>query len=100
MAEIDRMWDRVTATESEPTAVSMQLTMAFDLAEHFREASRLAEATDDMRPSLTEAADELDRLAETIKSGMRDGSAPNPARAAAISRMQARCSECHAKFRD
>ena len=100
MAEIDRMWDRVTTTESDSTAVSMQLTIAFDLAEHFREAARLAEATDDMRPRLTEAADELDRLAETIKSGMRDGSAPNPARAAAISRMQTRCSECHAKFRD
>ncbi len=100
MAEIDRMWDRVTASESDPTAVSMQLTTAFDLAEQFREAARLAEASDAMRPKLIETADELDQLAETIKSGLRDGSAPNTARTAAIARVNARCSECHAKFRD
>ena len=100
MAEIDRMWDRVTVTESEPTAVSMQLTTAFDLAEHFREAARLAEATDEMRPGLIRAADELDLLAETIKSGMRDSSAPNNARTSAITRVSARCNECHANFRD
>ena len=100
MAEIDRMWDRVTTTESDSTAVSMQLTIAFDLAEHFREAARLAEATDDMRPGLIQAADELDLLAETIKSGMRNRSAPNAARTEAIARVNVRCNECHAKFRD
>lgn len=100
MAEIDRMWDRVTATESEPTAVSMQLTTAFDIAEHFREAARLAEATDEMRPGLIRAADELDLLAETIKSGMRDSSAPTNAHTSAITRVTARCNECHANFRD
>ena len=100
MAEIDRMWDRVTAIESEPTAVSMQLTTAFDLAEHFREAARLAEATDEMRPGLIRAADELDLLAETIKSGLRDSSAPNNALTSAITRVTARCNECHANFRD
>ena len=100
MAEIDRMWDRVTATERDSTAVSMQLTIAFDLAEHFREAARLAEATDDMRPSLIQAADELDQLAETIKSGLRNSSAPNAARSEAIERVKTRCNECHAKFRD
>ncbi|MEK6258528.1 MAG: hypothetical protein AABP62_07890 [Planctomycetota bacterium] len=100
MAEIDRMWDRVTATESDSTAVSMQLTIAFDLAEHFREAARLAEATDDMRPNLIQAADELDLLAETIKSGMRNSSAPNPTRTEAIARVKVRCNECHAKLRD
>ena len=100
MAEIDRMWDRVTAIESDPTAVSMQLTTTFDLAEHFREAARLAEATDDMRPALILVADELDLLAETIKSGMRNNSAPNTARSEAITRVNARCNECHTKFRD
>lgn len=100
MAEIDRMWDRVTATESDSTAVSMQLTIAFDLAEHFREAARLAEAADDMRPGLNQTADELDLLAETIKSGLRDSLAPNAARTDAIARVKARCNECHAKFRD
>ena len=100
MAEIDRMWDRVTTTESDSMAVSMQLTIAFDLAEHFREAARLAEATDDMRPGLIQAADELDQLAETIKSSMRDHSTPNTTRTEAIARVKARCNECHAKFRD
>ncbi len=100
MAEIDRMWDRVTATESDPTAVSMQLTIAFDLAEHFREAARLAEASDDMRPSLIQAADELDQVAETIKSGLRNSSLPNPARTEVIARVKVHCNECHTKFRD
>ena len=100
MAEIDRMWDRVTATESDSTAVSMQLTTAFDLAEHFREAARLAAVTDEMRPHLIQAADELDLLAETIKSGMRDSSAPNNALTSAITRVSARCNECHANYRD
>jgi len=100
MAEIDRMWDRVTATESDSTAVVMQLTTAFDLAEHFREAARLAEATDDMRPALIQTANELDLLAETIKFGLRNSSAPNAARIEAIVRVKARCNECHAKFRD
>ena len=100
MAEIDRMWDRVAAAESDATAVSMQLTTAFDLAEHFREAARLADVTDDMRPALIQAAGELDQVAETIKSGMRDSSAPNVARAHAMARVKVRCNDCHAKFRD
>jgi protein tyrosine phosphatase (PTP) superfamily phosphohydrolase (DUF442 family) len=100
MAEIDRMWDRITGPESDATAVSMQLATAFDLAEHFREAARLADVTDDMRPALFQAADELDQVAETIKSEMRDSSAPTAVRTQAIARVKVRCNDCHAKFRD
>ena len=51
------------------------------------EAARLAEARDDMRPELIQAADELDQLAEAIKSGLRDSSAPSTTRTAAMSRI-------------
>ena len=101
MAEIDRMWDRATADETDPTAVSMQLTIAFDLAEHFRDAAGLPDVTDDeLRKGLNETADELDRFAETIKSAMRDRSASENARTSAITRVSAKCNACHAQFRE
>ena len=101
MAEIDRMWDRALATETDATAVSMQLTIAFDMAEHFRDAASLSDVTDDeLRQGLNETADELDRFAETIKSALRDRSAPTDARTVAIARVSARCHACHAKFRE
>ncbi len=101
MAEIDRMWDRAVADETDVTAISMQLTIAFDIAEHFRDAASLSDVTDDeLKRDLLETADELDRFAETIKSGMRDSSAPNEGRTSAITRVSARCNECHARLRD
>ena len=101
MAEIDRMWDRATADATDATAVSMQLTIAFDLAEHFRDAAGLPDVTDDeLRKGLNETADELDRFAETIKSAMRDRSAPDHARTSAITRVSAKCNACHAQFRE
>ena len=101
MAEIDRMWDRATADETESTAISMQLTIAFDLAEHMRDAAGLSDVTDEeLRKGLNETADELDRFAETIKAAMRDHSAPNNARTSAITRVSAKCNACHAQFRE
>ncbi len=101
MAEIDRMWDRAVADETDATAISMQLTIAFDIAEHFRDAASLSDVTDDeLKRDLRETADELDRFAETIKSGMRDRTAPNAARTSAMTRVSARCNECHARRRD
>ena len=101
MAEIDRMWDRATADETDATAVSMQLTIAFDLAEHFRDAAGLPDVTDDeLRKGLNETADELDRFAETVKLAMRDRSAPDHARTSAITRVSAKCNACHAQFRE
>ncbi len=101
MAEIDRMWDRATADETDSTAVSMQLTIAFDLAEHFRDAASLPEVADEeLRKGLNETADELDRFAETIKAVMRDSSAPDHARTSAITRVSAKCNACHAEFRE
>ena len=101
MAEIDRMWDRATADETESTAISMQLTIAFDLAEHMRDAAGLSDVTDEeLRKGLNETADELDRFAETIKAAMRDHSAPNNARTSAITRVSAKCNACHSQFRE
>lgn len=108
MAEIDRMWDRVVTVATDSTEVSMQMTTAFDLGEHFREAARLSGVDDAIKPGLNETADALDQFAEALKAHLRkpspastnsSGEASNPLKEA-ITGIQRRCNECHAKHRD
>lgn len=102
MSEIDRMWDRVAKPvgERNTTTISMQLTTAYDIAEQFREAARLADVADEMQPGFQAIIDNLESLAEIIQSELREPSAASPLRAAAVARVAAQCAQCHANFRD
>ena len=102
MSEIDRMWDRVAAParDRNSTTLSMQLTTAYDLAEQFREAARLAEVSDAMQPGFQAIVADLDSLAEIIKSELRAPADASPRRADAVARVKNRCVQCHAEFRE
>lgn len=102
MSEIDRIWDRVKkpAVDRNSTTISLQLTTTYDLAEQFREAARLADVTEPMHPGFDAIVADLESLAETIKAELRDPAGTSPVRAEAVERVNRRCDECHAKFRD
>lgn len=102
MAEIDRMWDRVAAPAKNrnSTTIAMQLNTAYDVAEQFREAARLADVPDEMQPGFDAIVDDLEQLANVIKAELRSPTDASPGRDAAVTRVKHRCSECHAKFRD
>ena len=102
MSEIDRIWDRVKkpAADRNSTTISLQLTTTYDLAEQFREAARLADVTEAMQPGFEAIVSDLESLAETIKAELRDPAGASPLRAEAVDRVNRRCDECHAKFRD
>lgn len=101
MAEIDRMWDRVAAPAPvrNATALSMQLTTAYDVAEHFREAARLADVTDEMRPGFDAIVVDIENLAEIIKGELRAPADASPKRAEAVAKVKHRCNQCHGDFR-
>lgn len=101
MSEIDRMWDRVAVpvTDRNSTTITMQLTTAYDVAEQFREAARLADVTDAMRPGFDEIAADLDALADIIKGELRSPADSSPQRAAAVEKVKNRCEQCHNDFR-
>lgn len=102
MAEIDRMWDRVAtpSRDRSSTTLSMQLTTAYDVAEHFREAARLADVPDAVQPGLLGIAEDVEKLAEIIKGEVRSPSTTNPDRRAAVAKVKQRCDDCHHQFRD
>ncbi|MBS0204516.1 MAG: hypothetical protein JSS49_16555 [Planctomycetes bacterium] len=102
MAEIDRMWDRVAVPveDRNTTTISMQLTTAYDVAEQFREAARLADVAEPMQPGFREIVDDLERLADVIKAELRSPAKSSPERAAAVAKVKQRCDDCHAKFRN
>ena len=102
MSEIDRMWDRVAKPvgKRNTTTISMQLTTAYDIAEQFREAARLADVAAEMQPGFQAIVDDLESLAEIIQAELKTPSAASPRRAAAVARVESRCAECHARFRD
>ena len=102
MSEIDRMWDKVSkpVKDRTTTTISLQLNTAYDIAEQFREASRLAEVTSEMKPGFQTIVEDLDNLAEIIKSELRSPSAGSPLRAKAVAQVKHRCDECHARFRE
>jgi protein tyrosine phosphatase (PTP) superfamily phosphohydrolase (DUF442 family) len=102
MSEIDRIWDRVKTPTSDrdATTIGLQLTTAYDLAEHFREAARLADVTEEMQPGFQAVVEDLEALADTIKAELRDPAKANPQRVEAVARVTTRCDQCHARFRD
>jgi protein tyrosine phosphatase (PTP) superfamily phosphohydrolase (DUF442 family) len=102
MSEIDRIWDRVKTPTSDrdATTIGLQLTTTYDLAEILREAARLADVTEDMQPGFQAVVDDLETLADMIKTELRDPAKPNPQRAEAVARVTMRCDQCHARFRD
>ena len=102
MSEIDRMWDRVAKPvgERNTTTISMQLTTAYDIAEQFREAARLADVAAELQPGFQAIVEDLESLAEIIQAELKTPSAASPRRAAAVARVESRCAQCHARFRD
>jgi len=102
MAEIDRMWDRVAVPvgDRNSTTLSMQLNTAYDVAEQFREAARLGDVSPEMQPGFAAVVEDLEKLAEIIKSELRSPANDSPTRADAVQNVKRRCDECHARFRD
>jgi protein tyrosine phosphatase (PTP) superfamily phosphohydrolase (DUF442 family) len=100
MAEIDGLWDRVSATPSDATMASLQLDLTFDLVEHFTEASRQADITDDVRQGLLSTADEFRQLAELMRSGIGSANRGSAQTTARLLRIKQQCADCHARHRD
>lgn len=102
MAEIDRMWERVAKPSSNrnATSLSMQLDTAYDIAEQFRETARLGDVAEEMQPRFQVIVDDLESLAEIIKEELRSPEVASPQRAKAVARVESRCAQCHADFRN
>ena len=102
MASIGRMWDRVAipVKDRHSTTISLQLDTAYDIAEQFRESAAMPGVPDELRPGLQAIVGDAEKLAEIIKSELRDPTAQVTGRQQAVDTINNRCHECHTKFRD